>query len=243
MKHITPRVLLLATFLAAAPYAVAQSTVPGAAIDLEVYNPQDGSNTFCVAPGDTFWAGLYVRPATGAGSTMSCDVACGSTVGGPGSVATAAVEIDFAPAQLAYFRSDVNADPTFAAVDGLVQDQNLAQGQVGWALAGDWTPNGSTTGTLADPCAMLRLDHPDWVVRFGFNVLGTGESALAINAPPDGPMSFADVCGSPAYTTANGGIDEVVPATVRTDCPSVLNVIFRNGVETGDSSVWTSTVG
>jgi hypothetical protein len=90
---------------------------------------------------------------------------------------------------------------------------------------------------------MRKLASPDWVVQLGFNVLEAGQSVLAINAPPNGPLSFADVCGSPAYTTSNGGVDEVVPATVRTDCPSVANIIFRNGVETGDSSVWTSTTG
>lgn len=243
MHSTTTRRLALAAMLLAAPLAMAQTTVPGAAIDLEVYNPRDGSNAFCVAPGDTFWANLYVRPATGAGSTMSCSVACGSTIGGPGSLATAAVDVGFTPGQLAYFRGDVNSDPTFAAVDGLVQDQNLTQGRIGWALAGDWTPDGSTAGTLGDPCEMLKLNRSDWVIRLGFSVLGAGQSVLAINAPPDGPLSFADVCGATAYTTANGGIDEVVPATVSTECPSVSDIIFRNGVETGDASVWTSTTG
>jgi hypothetical protein len=243
MKHVTAWSSALATVLLAVPQATAQTTEPGPAIDVEIYNPADGSNTFCVAPGDTFWAGLYVRPASGAGSTMTCSVACGLTVGGPGSVATAAVDVGFVPAKLAYFRADVNSDPAFPAVDGLVQEQNLAQGQVGWALAGDWTPDGNTGGSLADPCAMLKLTHPDWVVQFGFSVLAAGQSVLGINAPPDGPLSFADVCGSPAYTSANGGVDEVVPATVSTDCPSVQNIIFRNGVETGDASVWSSIVG
>jgi hypothetical protein len=243
MTSTIARRLALAALLLAAPFASAQTTVPGAAIDLELYNANDGSNAFCVAPGDTFWANLYIRPATGPGSTMSCSVACGSTTGGPGSPATAAVDVGFASAQLAYFRAEVNTDPTFAAVDGLVQDQNLPQGRIGWALAGDWTPNGNTSGTLGDPCEMLKINRSDWVVRLGFNVLGAGQSVLAINAPPNGPLSFADVCGTPAYTASNGGIDEVVPATVSTECPSVTSIIFRNGVETGDSSVWTSTTG
>lgn len=243
MKHVATCSLALATVLLAVPYGTAQTTVPGPAIDVEVYNPTDGSNSFCVAPGDTFWAGLYVRPASGAGSTMSCNVACGPTLGGPGSVATAAVDVGFTSGQLAFFRADVNSDPGSAAADGLVQAQNLSQGRVGWALAGDWTPDGNTSGTLDNPCAMLKLDSPEWVVRIGFNVLEAGQSVLAINAPPDGPLSFADVCGSPAYTPANGGVDEVVPAAVSTSCPSVANVIFRNGVETGDASVWTSTSG
>lgn len=242
MKHLTRTVVFAAALLAASA-ASAQTTHPGSAIDLELYNPADGGNAFCVAPGDTFWASLYVRPASGAGSTMTCSPLCGSAIGGPGSLAAAAVDVGFAPTALAYLGADLNPDPTFAAVDGLVQEQNLGQGRVGWALAGDWTPDGTTTGSLHDPCDMLKLDHAGWVVRFGFSVLGEGTTSLVVNEPPDGPLSFADVCGSPAYTISNGGIDEVVAATVTNDCPAVSNIIFRNGVETGNASVWTSTVG
>lgn len=236
-------VLAAAALMVAAPAAVAQTTLPGGAIDVEIYNPTDGTNLICAAPGDTLWAGLYVRPASGAGSTMTCSLLCGSASGGPGSLAVAAVDVGFSASHLAYFRTDVNPDPAFAAADGLVQEQNLADGRVGWALAGDWTPDGSTGGSLADPCAMLKLADPGWVARIGFNVLEAGQSQLAIGAPPASPLSFADVCGSPAYTTANGGVDEVVPAAVSTECPSVSGIIFRNGVDTGDTSVWSESVG
>jgi hypothetical protein len=81
------------------------------------------------------------------------------------------------------------------------------------------------------------------VARFAFNVLIKGDSALVLRGEPDFPLSFADVCGMPAYSQSNGGIDEVVPATVSTECPEVVNVVFRNGVETGDTSVWTGFAG
>jgi hypothetical protein len=238
-----PRHFALAASLLVASLGAAQTTLPGPAIDVELYNPADGSNAFCAAPGDTFWTGLYLRPASGPGSTMTCSVACGSAVGGPGSLAAAAVDIGFDGSRLSYFAAAVNPDPAFAAVDGLVQEQNVVQGRVGWALAGDWTPDGSTAGALANPCAMLKLGQPGWVARFGFNVLVKGESVLELRSEPGSPLSFADVCGMPAYSQSNGGIDEVVPATVSTECPQVVTIIFRNGVETGDASVWTASVG
>ena len=174
---------------------------------------------------------------------MSCNVQCGAAVGGPGSLAAGAVDVGFDGSRLSYFAAAVNPDPGFAAVDGLVQEQNLTQGRVGWALAGDWTPDGSTGGVLDDPCVMLKLAQPGWVARFAFNVLVKGQSALQLRADPDFPLSFADICGAPAYSQANGGIDEVVAATVSTECPEVVSVIFRNGVETGDTSVWTGFAG
>jgi hypothetical protein len=243
LNRAAPRHLALAASLLVASLGAAQTTLPGPAIDVELYNAADGGNDFCAAPGDTFWAGLYIRPASGAGSTMTCSVACGSAVGGPGSLAAAAVDVAFDGSRLSYFAAAVNPDPGFAAVDGLVQEQNVAQGRVGWALAGDWTPDGSTAGALADPCAMLKLGQPDWVARFGFNVLVKGESVLDLRGEPSFPLSFADVCGMPAYSQLNGGIDEVVPATVSTECPELADVLFRNGVETGDASVWTASVG
>ena len=90
--------LAAAALMAAAPAAVAQTTLPGGAIDVEIYNPADGTNLICAAPGDTLWAGLYVRPASGAGSTMTCSLLCGSAAGGPGSLAAAAVDVPVAAA-------------------------------------------------------------------------------------------------------------------------------------------------
>ena len=243
LKPAAPRHLALAAVLLAAPFGAAQTTQAGPAIDVEVYNPADGSNAFCAAPGDSFWAGLYVRPASGPGTTMSCSVLCGTAVGGPGSLAAGAVDVAFNGSRLAYFAASVNPDPGFAAVDGLVQEQNVTAGRVGWALAGDWTPNGSTAGVLADPCAMLKLAQPGWVATFGFSVLVEGQTVLEIREQPGFALSFTDICGAPVYTQGNGGIDEVVAATVSTECPEVADIIFRNGVETGDASVWTALAG
>jgi hypothetical protein len=243
LKPAAPRHLALVAVLLAASFGAAQTTLPGPAIDVEIYNPADGSNAFCAAPGDSFWARLYVRPASGPGTTVSCPVLCGTAVGGPGSLATGVVDVAFDGGRVSYFAASVNPDPGFAAVDGLVQDQNVTAGRVGWALAGDWTPDGSTAGALDDPCAMLKLAQAGWVASFGFSVLVEGESVLELRDQPGFQLSFADICGVPAYSRANGGIDEVVPATISTECPDVEGVIFRNGVETGDAAVWTTFVG
>jgi hypothetical protein len=225
-------------------FAAAQTTSPGPAIDVEVFNPVDASNLFCAAPGDTLVARLYVRPATGPGTSFSCTLPCGSASGGPANIAAAAVDIGFDGSRLAYFSAANNPDPGFAAVDGLLQTQNLASGRLGWALAGDWTPDGSTGGTLADPCSMLKLDHAGWVASLAFNVMRSGPSALTVRDEPVFPLSFADACGPSNYTSSNGGIDEVVSATVATgspQCPALDAVIFRNGFETGGTTLWQAT--
>lgn len=225
-------------------FAAAQTTSPGPAIDVEVFNPVDGSNVLCAAPGDTVVARLFVRPATGPGSSFSCTLPCGSASGGPANLAAAAVDIGFDGSRLAYFSAANNPDPGFAAIDGLLQTQNLASGRLGWALAGDWTPDGSTGGTLADPCAMLTLDQAGWVASLAFNVTRGGPSTLTVRDAPAFPLSFADVCGPTTYITSNGGIDEVVSATVATgspQCPAFDGIIFRNGFETGDTSLWQAT--
>ena len=62
--------------------ASAQTTQPGDAIDLEVYNPIDGSNRFCVAPSATIEARVYLRPGSDTSScTLSCSIsACSLTI-------------------------------------------------------------------------------------------------------------------------------------------------------------------
>ena len=237
------RWLALAAVLALAASASAQTTSPGPAIDLEIYNPIDGSNTICAAPGDTVWARLFVRPATGGGTSIDCTIHCGATVGGPANIASAVLDLSFDRNVLAYWDTVNNPDEAFAAVDGLAQEQNLFQGRIGWALAGDWTPNGDTSGALADPCSMLKIDTADWVAEIGFNVLDRGEVQLLLRNSPNFAMSLADVCGSEPFTTANGGIDEVIGATVSTECPGALDVLFRNGFDTGDASLWTTSTG
>jgi hypothetical protein len=237
------RWLAVAALVAVAVSAPAQTTNPGPAIDLEIYNPADGSNAICAAPGDTVWARIFVRPATGGGTSIDCTIHCGGTVGGPANIASAILDLSFDRNVLAYWDSFNNPDAAFAAVDGLIQEQNLDQGRIGWALAGDWTPDGDTSGSLADPCTMLKIDQLGWLVEIGFNVLDRGEVELLFRDSPEFAMSLADVCGSEAFTTANGGIDEVIGATVSTECPATSDVLFRNGFDTGDASLWTTSIG
>jgi hypothetical protein len=69
----------------------------------------------------------------------------------------------------------------------------------------------------------------------------SGESELTIREDPAFQLSFADICGPTVYTGPNGGIDEVVSATVSTgspECPEFDDIIFRNGFETGGTTLW-----
>lgn len=221
--------------------AAAQTSTPGPGIDVEIYDANGGGNWFCAAPGDTVWAYLYVGPAIGAGSSIECAAPCGSALGGPANIAAATIDVAFDPDHLAFFSAFNNGFMGAVGADGLLQLQSLAAGRVGWALAGDWTPDGDTSGTLADPCQMSLLDQPGWMVRLGFNVRSAGTTQIDLRNEPDFPLAFADICGSEVFTSSNGGIDEVRPATVSTgspDCPHLDGVIFRNGFETGDVSAW-----
>ncbi len=209
--------------------AFAQSSSPGVGIDVEIVNPADGSNSFTVAPDDTFWAYVFVRPGSG---SVVCELDCGqgprSMTGGSGAIVAAVIDIAFDQALLEYLQSENN--PLTAAVDGLVQEHNLEQGRIGWALAGDWTPDADpTSGSLASPCDMARLTTAGWVLRVKFRARpeASGTTALHIRRETDTnpfPLSFADVCGSPAFKKSNQQIDEVIDATVvvTSEAPSRL---------------------
>jgi hypothetical protein len=218
----------------------AQTSVPGPAIDLEIVNPSDDTNTFCVAPGDTLTARLFVRPGSQA---TSCTPSCGSVVaGGAAHIATAVVDIAFDNQKLNLTGHTNNA--VTAAVDGLVQD-NAAQGRIGWALAGDWSPDGDTSGTLATPCDMQLLENASWVLETQFTVQPTasGMTILHLRRDSDGfALSFADICSDEAMTVASGGIDEIIDGIVliSTSCTSTL---FFDGFEDGTAGRWSSSSG
>jgi len=220
--------------------AGAQTSISGPEIDLEIVNPSDGTNTFCVSPGDTLTARLFVRPGT---QTASCTPSCGSVVsGGTAHPATAVIDIAFDNQKLSLTGHTNNTGT--AAIDGLIQD-NAIHGRIGWALAGDWTPNGDTNGTLALPCDMQLLESADWVFETQFTVQPTasGLAALHLRRSTDGfALSFADLCSDEAMTEANGGIDEIIDATVlvSTSCTSVL---FFDGFEDGTAGRWSSSSG
>jgi hypothetical protein len=137
-------------------------------------------------------------------------------------------------------------NPLTAAVDGLVQD-NSAQGRIGWALAGDWTPDADTSGTLATPCEMQLLETPDWVVEAEFSVLPTASGITSLHLRRESDvdpfaLSFADICSSEALTEANGGIDEIIDGAVliSSDCAGVL---FFDGFESRTGERWSSITG
>ncbi len=220
--------------------AIAQTTSPGGVIDLEIINPSDGTNTFCVAPGETLTARLFIRPGT---DTTSCTPSCGTLVnGGAAHIATVVVDISFDSEKLNLSATTNNVGT--AAVDGLIQD-NSSQGRIGWALAGDWTPNAVTSGTLATPCAMQLLDSAAWVFETEFTVQPTasGITSLHLRRGTDAfALSFADICGSEAFTEANGGIDEIIDGAVlvSSDCAALL---FFDGFESRTTSSWSVTAG
>jgi hypothetical protein len=233
-KRITKLALALLLVLPAA--AMAQTTTPGASIDLEIYNPIDGSSTFCSDVGVPFWANVYVRPGSDA---TSCSLACGTVAGGPANIGTGVIDVAFDPAALSYVSAETNPDPTFAAVDGLLQTQNLASGRIGWALAGDWLVDGDPVSGLNDPCAMQKLDAPGWVFRVQLQPVTGAASPLALVQQPDFALSFADMCGSPAFTVAGGGIDEVRSALYIGPCADIL---FADDFESGTTGAWSVVV-
>ncbi len=230
-------IFILAVF---ATTGLSQTTTPGATIDLEIINPSDDTNTFCVAPGDTLTARLFIRPGS---NTTSCTPSCGTLVdGGAAHIATAVVDIAFDNQKLNLVSSTNNSGT--AAVDGLVQD-NSSQGRIGWALAGDWTPNAVTSGTLATSCDMQLLDSADWVIETEFSVQPTasGITSLHLRRETDAfALSFADICSDEAFTVANGGIDEIVNGAVLVSS-SCADVLFFDGFETGTTAIWSASYG
>ena len=239
------RAILNCLALAAACHVVAtasaQTSTPGPGIDVEIYNPGTGGNSFCAAPGDTLWAYLYVAPATGGSSSFVCSVPCGAVHGGPANIAATSLDITFNPARLRFHSAHNNGFMGSAGADGMLRLETLGAGRVGWALAGDWTPDGDPSGALADPCHTALINEPGWIVRFAFTVISPGSSQIVVRDEPDFRAAFADICGSETFTSSNGGVDEILPATVATGlpaCPQLENVIFRNGFETGDTSAW-----
>jgi len=216
MRTTVLAVLAFLSVALAAP-AWSQTSVPGPGIDVEIYNADDGDNAFTGEIDDTFWAYVFVRPGN---DTLSCELACrsasGIAQGGPANIATGIIDITFDTTSLEFIRAENN--PATAAVDGLLQEQFLEQGRIGWALAGDWTPDADAeNGTLEDPCLMAKLSTADWVFRIEFRIIEEQPSTLHIRRENDiqsFPLSFADVCGSPAFKEGNGGIDEVIDAEV-----------------------------
>jgi hypothetical protein len=173
---------------------------------------------------------------------VMCEHACSTSgadvSGGSANLAAAVIDIEFDPAKLTYLGYENNA--ATAAVDGLIQTQNLGEGRIGWALAGDWDPDADPENpsvTLATPCAMGKLSTANWAFRLQFSYDVSSSATLHIRRESDDPafpLSFADICGSEAFKVSNAGIDEVIDATVNLD----QGEIFSDGFESGDTTQW-----
>jgi hypothetical protein len=213
----TASVVCLLVILSAPAVGFCQTSTAGSGIDIEIYNRDDGSNSFHGGVGHQFWAYVYIRSGS---QSITCELACrthsNQAQGGTANIATGVVDITFDSSRLRYL--DAQNNPNTAAVDGLIQLQYLEQSRIGWALAGDWTPNADAqNGKLANPCDMDKLTGADWAFRIKFEIKKLGHSTLHIRRetdPASFPLSFADVCGSPAFKESNGGIDEVINAEV-----------------------------
>lgn len=239
---LTPGLLLAVALLPFSGTALAQtSTPPG--IDVEVFDPVSGRNAVCVDLGSSFWAHVWIRPGA---SANSCTLGCGPVSGGSAHLAAAAIDVAFDPARLAYDTAGNNPSTSYAAVDGLLQTQNLAGGRVGWALAGDWTPDADPlSGSLADPCSMHKLSSADWAFRVRFTGSTAGLTTVRLRRESDTPpfaLSFADVCGNPAFKESNGGVDEVGDLVVMV-AATCDDVVFFDNLERRDLSAWNQAVG
>ena len=227
----------LAVALLLTSTGTAQTTSSGPGIDIEIVNPVDGSNNFCVELGVPFWAEVWVRPGN---QTTTCTLGCGTADGGTGNIATAAIEARFDTAKLTFGTSETN--PGTAAVDGLFISTNAAVGRVGWSLAGDWIVDGNPSSGLNDPCTMTHLNTPGWTFRVQLTATAAGNSLITLPVQPHFQLSFADHCGAAPFTVAGGDIDELVVGYVTTECTSQTDFIFGDGLETATTGRWSASV-
>lgn len=242
MNVTTIRVAAVLVVALAASVVSAQTTTPGDAIDIEIVNPADGTNVFCVSPSQTITARVFVRPGTG---TLSCSLACSppSVPGGSANIATAVVDLGFDPTALTYVGGSIENNTATAAIQGIAQEQNVADNRIGWALAGTWSTPGNPASTLASPCATQMLTTSDWAFQMQFQASGAGMSSIHVRRETDAApfaLSFADMCGTEAFKQSNGGIDEIKDALVMVtgDCN---DAIFFDNFDNGDTARWSGT--
>ncbi len=242
MSRTSMQSMVLAFVLLVAPLVAAQTTLPGSAVDIEIYNPFNGSNAFCVAPSEIFAPRVFFRPGTG---TLTCDLDCSppSIPGGSANIATAVIDIAFDPAVLSYVPGSIQNNTGTAAVQGMAQAQNIADSRIGWALAGTWSAPGDPSSTLASPCGTQFLTAADWLFQTQFQATGYGLSSLHLRGESDSlpfALSFADICGTAAFKRSNGGIDEARSAVVLVS-DSCTEAVFFDNFGTGDESRWSMT--
>ena len=242
MTRAWVRTVGVVVFLLVGSVVSAQTTQPGDAIDIEIINPADGSNRFCVASAATIEARVFVRPGS---DSLSCTLSCSgpSVAGGSANIATTVIDLGFDSTILTYVDGSIASNGATAAVQGLPQVQNVAEHRVGWALAGSWSTPGNTNSSLLSPCDTQMITTSDWLFSVQFQATGAGMTNIRLRRETDvAPfaLSFADICGTEAFKVSNGGIDEVRDAVVMvaTDCQ---DVIFFDNFGTGDSALWTET--
>lgn len=186
----------------------ATSTAPG--IDFEIYDPVDYDNGFCVEASGQFTANVLLR--AGNDTSTTCTQSCGQVDGGDGRLATAVLDIAFDTSKLS-----VSSAGNVDYADGLIQD-NYAEGRVGWAAAGDWDPDATTTGTLATPCVMTKMTSEMDVMAVTFDVdenFDSGSTTLHFRTSTDGfAFSAADAC---ATGWDEEDFDEIIDAVVGID--------------------------
>ncbi|MGD8441259.1 MAG: hypothetical protein PVG53_12025, partial [Holophagae bacterium] len=221
--------------------ASAQTTHPGDAVHVQIYNPVDGSNAFCVAPGATFQARLFIEPGQDA---TTCTLSCSppSVPGGQANLATGVVDVAFDTTRLSYVADSIVNNPATAAAQGMPQEQNVADGRIGWALAGTWSTPGNPGSTLMSPCDMAFLTTDSWLFAAQFQAVGSGMTTLHIRRETDTPpfaLSFADICGSEAFKQSNGGIGSVTDGVVLIDI-DCANVLFFDSFEDGAVDRWSN---
>lgn len=240
MRRLTISAAIVVVFGLVSP-ATAQITHPGDAVHVQIYNPDDGSNVFCVAPGNTFHARVFVEPGqNGTTCVLSCSPP--SVPGGQANLATGVVDVAFDTSRLSYVADSIISNPATPAVQGMPQEQNLADGRIGWALAGTWSTPGNPGSTLMSPCDMTFLNTDGWLFQVEFQAVGSGIAALHLRRETDTPpfaLSFADICGTEAFKESNGGIGSVTDGTVLIDS-DCANVLFFDSFEDGAVARWSN---
>jgi hypothetical protein len=244
MHRPTVRFVLASLLVLAGAPVLAQTSQPGDAVDVEVYNPADGSNAVCVDLSSTFAVRVFFRPGTG---TTSCTLSCSppDVNGGSANIATAVIDLAFDIDTLSYVADSLSNNPSTAAVQGIVQDQNVGVGRIGWATAGSWSTPGNPGSTLLTPCDMELLTAAGWLFEVEFEAVAAGSTVIHLRRETDDDpfaLSFADICGSEAFKQSNGGIDEAIDAAilVADDCTGVL---FFDAFETANADRWSSATG
>ncbi|MEE4273957.1 MAG: hypothetical protein V2I67_19935 [Thermoanaerobaculales bacterium] len=240
MRHTLLRFLLIACTVLAAGPVLAQTTLPGPEVDIEVVNPTDGSNAFCVAPSTTFNVRIFLRPGTG---VTTCTLSCSppDLDGGSANLATGVVDLAFDSAVLSYVADSAQGNPATAAVQGLPRE-NAADGRIGWAQAGSWSSPGDPASGLLSPCEMEMLTTADWLFQLQLRAEGPAMTNLHLRRETDPApfaLSFADICGSDAFTQSNGGIDEVRDAIVLIS-EGCSGALFFDNFSSGDTSRWSA---